>query len=251
MTLRARAYETYHLAKYSCTDKTGCRGFLTMSVDFEMIKDSATVKREIMGMNALLEFSQKHNFSMTFAVVGKIIEKDGSLIDRIIQANPRNEIGSHTYSHKFFNEISMHEARDEISKSSEILASNGIRPMSFVFPRNIVKYLELLEESGFLCFRSFRKQKHALSLPRKRGRLWEMPQSLFVSSERNPGPLVSMAGIAKRKGLQLHLWCHPYNWGNSPTSEIERVLGPLAEYCKRNGMRIMTMKEAAEFCESD
>jgi peptidoglycan/xylan/chitin deacetylase (PgdA/CDA1 family) len=250
MSLRDRGFELFHVVKYMKPGggKLGS-GFATISIDFEMIKPEL-IQRELRGLEALLELSREYDIPMTFGVVANIIERDPGYIDMILDANPRNEIASHTYSHSFFNEITREQAEQELSISIDLLNSAGVKPVSMIFPRNQVNYLDLLPKYGFRSFRSFHNQKHRLSEPSYVNNLWDMPQSMFISKDRVPMPLVSMAKTAQRKGLHFHMWCHPYNWGENPGRELQRVLGPIARYSQDSGLGFRTMKEMAEVCES-
>jgi peptidoglycan/xylan/chitin deacetylase (PgdA/CDA1 family) len=243
MHIRGRAYELFHMAKYSVYGRRGkARGSVTLSVDFEQVMGRETSRRELLGLDAMLEFSRNHGFPMTFAVVANIIEREPGYADRILGANPGNEIGSHSYSHKIFTGISVEEAEEELARSMDVLGSAGIRPSSFVFPRNEAMHTELLPIHGLRCYRSFEGKKHRLALPELDGDIWKMPMSLFVSHERKAMPVAYMARLARRKGLNLHIWCHPYNWGNSPGKELERVLGPLADYAEASSLEVLTME---------
>ena len=50
--------------------------------------------------------------------------------------------------------------------------------------------------------------------------------------------------------MNLHLWCHPYNWGRNPEKEVRRVLEPIVSYCRGAGVEFRTMKEMVQECES-
>jgi hypothetical protein len=251
MLLRDRAYDAFHLGKFVLSGERGDLPCVVMSVDFEMVFPHL-MERELAGLDALCSFSKDFGFPMTFAVVGNVAESRPDSVKLIRSSNPRNETGSHSYSHKFFDQITREEAEDEVGKSVLALERLGIRPVSFVFPRNAVRYLDLLPEHGFRCFRSFYGEKHRLSAPRQVCGLWDTAQSLFVYPGRSPGALLKMAGLAKDRGLALHIWCHPYNWGldDDPYKEMVRVLGPLAERCRQGGLEVKTMKELADACDS-
>jgi len=243
MFLRDRLYEIFHLYKYIFSNERGKSGCIVMSVDFEMIHKHLA-EMEIEGFKSLLEFSGNENFPMTFAVVGKLAESNPQYLKDIRTANERNEICSHSYSHKTFSVISEQEAEKEVKRSKEVLNMHGINPVSFVFPKNMENHLSVLKKYGFKGFRGF-FGKDLLTTPKKTNSLWDIHQSLFVFSKRNPFLLKKLAEIALRKRLILHIWCHPYNWGEKKSAydEIYRVLKPLKDYSKKSGLGIKTMKE--------
>jgi peptidoglycan/xylan/chitin deacetylase (PgdA/CDA1 family) len=79
-----------------------------------------------------------------------------SLIEQI-RAAPRQELGSHTYSHYY----TLADGQDhsafaaDLESAVAIASRSGLHPRSLVFPRNQVntEYLDVVEQAGFVCFR--------------------------------------------------------------------------------------------------
>jgi len=78
-----------------------------------------------------------------------------SLVEMIGSANPKQEIGFHSFSHVLFGRPGMTRERAiaEYRYCAQIAQELGIRAPCFVFPRNLVAYLADLRDAGFTCFR--------------------------------------------------------------------------------------------------
>lgn len=210
----------------------------------------------------LLELFSKYKVPATWAVVGKLFEdgpKDGwhgkDIIEMIKRA-PFQEIGSHSYSHEVFDQIDYQKAKLE--------TQNQDRLESFVFPRNKIKYLELLKRNGFTNFRSPDQSQYELLLPRippvhhafKDDGLVNIPGSMYLVSGRGfrkylPAGLrywKCRLGIdsAIRHNKIFHIWTHPIDL----TSDTEKILNDLEKtliYARsKKNLEIMTMGQIAK-----
>lgn len=205
----------------------------------------------------LLDLAEKHSIPLTFAVVGHLFlskcrghknmpkphpdfyEGDWykndpkssfpenkswyapDLIKEIKEAG--HEIASHSFTHIPFNYCSRKVAEAEVKESVKAARKAGVKMKSFVFPKNQVKYLDVLEENGFTHFTSYPKAKNLLIDFKSRGMgfheprivsgLLEVPRTYFFYTAKKTeglklGLLLSLAN--KQKSL-FHLWCHGYN----------------------------------------
>lgn len=84
------------------------------------------------------------------------IHYGGSLIEAI-KRTPRQEIGSHTYSHYYCREVGQDRAAfvADLDSGVRIATAHGVNLRSMVFPRNQVNghYLEVLSGHGFVAYR--------------------------------------------------------------------------------------------------
>lgn len=80
-----------------------------------------------------------------------------SLVQKILNT-PRQELGSHTFSHFYCNEPGQNpeQFRADLQAAQRAAAAYGIRLRSLVFPRNQFNdaYLKVCFEEGFVCVRS-------------------------------------------------------------------------------------------------
>lgn len=155
-------------------------GALCVSIDLELawgiwdrpddayFAKCAALETEI--VTALLGLFARHDVPATWAIVGRLLERDDAaarrtrhgdkiwyaphLIDAIRAAAPRHDIGSHGYLHRYFSELTAGEARAELAAARAAHERAGLPFGSFVFPRNQVAHVELLAEAGIAVFRS-------------------------------------------------------------------------------------------------
>lgn len=92
---------------------------------------------------------------VTFAVRGQLTEVKESVLEVLLRSAVKHDIGAHGYYHRQFTNLSYNEAEKELNMISIGLKKYGIVPKSFVFPRNRVAYLNLLERHGYKCYRGY------------------------------------------------------------------------------------------------
>ncbi len=247
------------------------KGVFCISIDHELLwgrKDLDTkpfislVSKERGIISRILYLFKKYRMPATWAVVGKIFEKENPLWygkDTIKEINKveYQEIASHSYSHEIFTDINEKNAEKEIRKN---------KAKSFVFPRNKVAHLQLLKENGFISFRGPDKTTHELLIPRippvykphlKCG-LVEIPGSMYFVSGRgfrkyipkNLRYLKCKLGIdqAIKMGRVFHIWFHPVDFANDTAklfSDFEKILKYAAKKRKLGSLKVKNMGQIA------
>lgn len=77
---------------------------------------------------------------------------------KLIQDNPAQEIGTHTYSHYYCLEEgqTVDDFKCDLNKAIEVAAENGVKVTSIIFPRNQFNenYLQVCKEAGIITFRN-------------------------------------------------------------------------------------------------
>lgn len=155
----------------------GKKGVLCISIDLELAwgiwdkPDQETFNRirklERHIVRRLLAIFSQNEISATWAIVGHLLERRSSagssfdeeiwyapdLLEDIHNVSPRQEVGSHGFSHKYYNELSKEEALEDLERSRIIHQAHGLNWGSFVFPRNFPNHLDLLTESGIQIYR--------------------------------------------------------------------------------------------------
>lgn len=251
-------------------------GIFCISIDLELMwgrkdmdhsKFINKVKKERVVIEKLLKLFKKYNIPATWAAVGKLSEKDkkwsgplwyGKDIINWIRKDKIHEIGSHSYSHEIFTEISKEKAEEEIKKN---------KTKSFVFPRNQIKYLELLKKYNFTSYRGKDKSEYELLIPRvpptsspkKEKGLIEIPSSMYFVSSRGPRKnipygirlLKSKLGIKRaiKKKEIFHIWFHPTDFAikTEPLlKEFEEILKFADEKRSEGLLDIKTMDQIAK-----
>jgi hypothetical protein len=238
------------------------KGAFCISIDTELLwgrvknptpfLDDAKKIRPV--VKKLLTLFEKYQIPATWAIVGEIFNPGDSIwhgqdIIKMIKACPNQEIACHSYSHEIFDEniISQSVAETEIKKCLKVARPLQLR--SFVFPKNIVGYLEILKKHGFTSYRGS-EQSWFSKIPKLQKLFQILDFTLLftppVSSPSKdhsglvniPGSMyyVSARGLRKyippkfrlikvKRGLKkavkkkkiFHLWFHPIDFTqNSP-----------------------------------
>jgi peptidoglycan/xylan/chitin deacetylase (PgdA/CDA1 family) len=75
---------------------------------------------------------------------------------KAVVAAGQHEIGSHGFTHICFDEKRMPvaDAKRELEAVEWVSKLKGVRPQTFVYPRNVVGYRDLLRTFGYIAFRS-------------------------------------------------------------------------------------------------
>jgi hypothetical protein len=170
---------------------------------------------------------------VTFGVRGQSLEVQESTIAPIIQASVKHDIGLHGYSHKSFRSLSRDEAERELKKMSVLTERLHIIPKSFIFPRNMVAHLDLLEKYGYRCYRGRGDFIHDGMYIKNEGRLCDIHPSLFIGNCTNVVLTKKMIDIAVERKLPFHVWFHLWDLGSDKKSilhGIRSVFLPFFEY---------------------
>jgi len=112
----------------------------------------------------------------------------------------------------------------------------GLRPTSFVFPKNRVCQLELLERFGYESYRDEGGLRKDGMFIRRRGQLYDVHPGLYLGLTYNPIFLTKMIDIAVTRRLPFHVWFHPHNIfeiSGLTQGKLERVFSPFYNYAKK------------------
>lgn len=201
------------------------------------------------------------------------------LVEPLQRSSVGHEIGCHSFSHVVFNGgVDETIIRAELAAALEAGDRFGIEYDSFVFPRNVVGYRDLLAEYGFTVYRGadspqngFRRQlsKVGTTLDPERVSLVEprideyglvnLPPSLFlygfqgrVSRANNAlwvDPIVRQARGAIDHAIEedgiVHLWLHPNNLMTEQDVDRLRAIFEHIDRRRSDGLTVDTMAEIA------
>lgn len=264
------------------------KGTFCMSIDFELLwgrKDLnyktfiARVKKERKIIKRLLMLFTKYDVPTTWAIVGKLFEEGNALwhapdVVEKIKKLKNQEIGSHSYSHLEFDKLNTKEADKEIKKCK------GVK--SFVFPRNKIAHLKLLQKYGF---KSYRGAFFSINLPdiivkpfytlvllidlftlvprttfaQATNGLLNIPGTMYLVSGRGLRKFIpkglrflkAKAGIdgAIKENKIFHLWFHPVDFADDTEklfSDFKKILAYVALKRKEGKLETKTMKQIAD-----
>jgi hypothetical protein len=174
---------------------------------------------------------------VTFAIRGQLTEvQKPHPLELLLKSPVKHDIGAHGYYHREFKNLSKKEAERELSMISVSMKKFGITPRSFVFPKNIVGHLELLEIYGYKCYRGYGGFMNDCMYIEKKGRLYDIHPSFYIGQVKNPTFSRKILDIAIAKKLPFHIWFHLWNFGETKESiqgTINKVFIPLFKYAKK------------------
>jgi len=103
------------------------------------------------------------------------------IIDWILDASPKQEIGSHSFAHILYDESITHldAIRSDVETAAQLHEDLGLPFEVFVFPRNAVGALDLLSKAGVTVYRGNTRRWYKFFKPRPVGRLLNLLQFLF------------------------------------------------------------------------
>lgn len=205
-----------------------------------------------------VQFVDDLEVPVTFALRGQLTEVNNSIIELILRSPIKHDIGAHGYYHNSFTMLSAPEAENELRMISIGMKKFNIKPTSFVFPKNKIAHLNLLEKYGYTCFRGLGGFKDDGMYVKKHGRLFDIHPGLYLGYSLCPAFLNKIIDISVRHKLPFHVWLHAWNLGQTKVSAnrmITKVLLPLFKYAKkkqRNGMLAFeTMRSTTEIARSE
>ncbi len=252
------------------------RGTFTISIDLELAwgiwdKPSATyfrlcAEKEERIVDGLLAMFERYDVPATWAVVGRLLERAERfpvetehgdriwyaphLIEKVRASKSNQEVGSHSFEHVYFGQIDRARATDDIQGAKRVHDQHGLDFVSFVFPRNQVGHLDVLEQAGVRVFRSLDRgwfmdaakwgggvvgQAANLAdkivpvppqvvepLPSSAPGMVDLPSSTLLLARNGLRRLVTPLSVrvknrlgleaAKRQRKLFHLWFHPSNF---------------------------------------
>jgi peptidoglycan/xylan/chitin deacetylase (PgdA/CDA1 family) len=279
------------------------KGALTVSIDLELawgvwdiltaedLAMAETAERPICA--ALLDLFDRYDVPATWAMVAALLDAKSAqaqpgnpvcwhapdIVERIVAARARHEIGSHGGRHIYFSEIAQVAARDDLAFAAEVHRANALPFRSFVFPRNAVGHLDTVAEAGLRSFRGpdvgwttaarrlGRRIGQGANLadkmlpipprpvtPKRAGPLVNIAGSMLLLGRNGPRRLVLPAvtrhklamGLrrAVRTGGTFHLWFHPSNFYYRREEQLDTLawfLARAADEAGRGRIEIRTM----------
>jgi peptidoglycan/xylan/chitin deacetylase (PgdA/CDA1 family) len=219
----------------------------------DYLSESVIGRVEEQAVPLLLQAFNDLGVPVTFALRGQLAEVENSIIALILRSPVKHDIGAHGYYHRTFTTLSRVEAEKELEMISEGMKKFGIKPRSFVFPKNRVAHLSLLEKWGYLCFRAYGDLLRDGMFVKKCRNLYDVHPGLYLGKCSNPIFLNKIINIAVKYRAPLHVWFHPWDFGNSPKAvnmKIVKVLQPFLKHAKQeqdnDTLEFETMRSIAE-----
>ena len=165
----------------------------------------------------------------------------------LVKNEKKHEIASHSYSHTPFNKLNIDEALIELSLVKKWSEKNKINCQSFIFPRNLIAYDELLLQFGINFYRDTPNNFNYKFFPRLLNMLIEellifkkgedlknnnkIPGGTFINWMYGSRRIIpSQITLLKNKSIinsvkynnnkNSHFWLHPHNLISAPRTRI-------------------------------
>lgn len=201
----------------------------------DFLTESAVGRIEEAALPIFVKLFENIGMPVTFAVRGQMVNVDSTALELLLDSSVRHDIGSHGFFHRRFETLSSEEAETELRCLSVALRKFGVIPRSFIFPRNSVAHLDLLEKYDYKCYRS----KGNLMLDSMRivryGNLYDVCPGLFLEQSINSMFLEKILDVAVAKRAPLHFWFHLWNFGATKESiqgSVNRTILPLLKHAE-------------------
>lgn len=204
------------------------------------------------------------------------------VVEMVQRCDPPQEIGLHGYSHMILGEdVCCPAAADaEIERAISVFREAGLRPESFIFPRNYVGYRNVLRDHGINVYRAPNAEwveRTLLPDPIKKGGRWLTEATVSTPPVVTPITADGLTGVPgsqvfrpyhdgwqytpadsqlkrARKGIEqaaatgkiFHLWFHPFNLALEPDrllNAFEGVLDSVAKARDRGRIEVLTLSE--------
>jgi len=208
------------------------RGKLDKDINFEYTEREIG-KTEEQFLPFFIEAFDKEDIPITFAVRGQLTEIDSLFMKTLLHCKVSHEIGAHGFYHKQFTDLTSTEAEMELSQVSNGMRKYGIEPKSFIFPRNCIAHLDLLEKYGYLCYRGRGTLFNDSMRIEKNGNLYNVCPSLYMDVSSNLRLYKKILDISIKRKLPLHIWFHLWSCAkdvHSLPKFINNFLSPFLDY---------------------
>jgi len=211
---------------------------------------------EELALPLFVETFSDFEIPVTFAIRGQLTEVDDSVLGFLLKSSVKHDIGAHGYYHREFTSLSRNEAENELNMISTGMKKFGIVPRSFVFPKNSVAHLDLLERYGYKCYRGYGDFMNDCMYIERKEQLYNIHPSLYLDEGTSSVFLKKILDISISRKLPFHVWFHLWNFGETKEAMqkfVKKVFFPFFSYAKRKersgAVSFETMVSVAEKVE--
>jgi peptidoglycan/xylan/chitin deacetylase (PgdA/CDA1 family) len=205
------------------------------------------------------------------------------IVRKIQTCKIQQEIGCHNFSHVIVGDPGCSELAFDSELKASVAASSksGVRPTSFVYPRNAIGHVSTLVRNGFTSYRgmapawfeslpspvvrfarladSFLPIPAPITRPEFHDGIWDLKASYFYRHRNGWAKLIPVsvqvmkatASLRKaaREGAVFHMWTHPFNVASDPDrllNGLERIFQEVKNLTDSGLLVSRTMTELAE-----
>ncbi len=195
----------------------------------------------------LINLFETFEIPATFALRGQLLNFSNSIIKILLNSSIKFDIASHGYYHREFAKMQRSEAEEELKMISIGMKKFNLTPRSFIFPRNSVFHLDLLEKYSYICYRGLGGFYRDGNYVKKVNGLYDVHPSLYIDRNINIRYLKKIVDIIINKRTLLHIWFHPKDLGyekNTIENSIAGIFSPFLKYARKKN------KEGSLNCET-
>jgi peptidoglycan/xylan/chitin deacetylase (PgdA/CDA1 family) len=230
-------------------------------------------KRSRRNILKILQISEELNVPITFGFVGKLLLQDSKthnsvwnakdIFLQIFNSRVEHEIACHSFSHIEFTKCSREEAQYDIRMCKKVMRDLGVDPVSFLYPRNRIGYIDILKNEGFKTFRYRLKYKYShdtlldifvqsYGLPKNVNSLIAIPANILFQSPSNVTNTVlwltslkALKEIAVNRRI-FHIMLHDYIESDITILYLKYILKYAKKMEKKGLIKIKTMRDIYE-----
>jgi len=193
------------------------------------------------------------------------------IVERILAAPLKHEIGLHSFFHIPFSLCSREVAEAEVELGMKAAKKFGITPISFVMPKNKIGNVGVLKENRFQIYRGEtlgRRSDNQLFLARAfnggidkiiaspssplyEDGIWKLPGSMYFCDPQIPFSLLPRARLGLSRAIQankvFHIFLHPWNllMYKRLRRDLESFLAIVDKKRNEGKLEVMTMGDLA------
>jgi hypothetical protein len=199
------------------------------------LSERAVGKIEENALPFFIDVFETFEMPVTFALRGQCLDVDPTVVESLLGSSVKHDIGSHGYTDRRFKDLTQSDAEEEMNMISAAMKRCSIVPRSFIFPRDSVAHLNLLEKYGYKCYRSHGNVVHDRMQVERQGELYDICPSLHLTRSADALLLKKLLDVAVAKRGPFHMWFHLWNFGYGMESiqrSVKRAVFPLLQYAK-------------------
>jgi len=225
--------------------------FYKIPATFAFVGALTEKKEDFINLEQIHLIGDSHKKWINLAIKKINKNEDGWFVPsllNLVKNEKVHEIASHSYSHTPFNKLSINEALIELNLVKEWSDKNKINCQSFVFPRNLIAYEELLSRFGITFYRDRPNNFNYKFFPRllnmlieeilisKKGESFEnsnkVPGGTFINWMYGPRKYIPVRitslknksiinnVIKNNNNKYSHFWLHPHNLISAPRTKV-------------------------------
>jgi peptidoglycan/xylan/chitin deacetylase (PgdA/CDA1 family) len=194
------------------------------------LSESHIGRIEELSVPIFLNLFDAFKMPITIAIRGQLTEIENPTMNMLLASHVKHDLGAHGYSHRKFTNLNNIDAEDELRLIKLGMKKYGITPRTFIFPRNCVAHLNLLEKYNYVTFRGYGNMFRDRMCIKKCAGLYNVNPSMYVDGSSCTLLLKKTLDIAIKNRSPFHIWFHFWNFGENEDSISKTVATTLLPF---------------------